>query len=123
MEFLPISVRTDLTNDFVPGVAPPLSERKRYSTSVDYKAHYYANHRAFFIIFALFIPVDILDSLLKGIPHFLSLGPIYFLSGVLYFAGLITAAATRNERYHELYVIFFLIQTIIVSFLIFQTLV
>src|SRR2546423_12398750 len=26
---------------------------------VDYKKHYYANHRAFFIIFALFSPVDI----------------------------------------------------------------
>ena len=92
-------------------------------TVIDYKAHYYANHRAFFILFALFIPVDIVDSLLKGVPHFLSLGPIYFLSGVLYFAGLITAAVTRNERYHEFYAIFFLIQTTIVSFLIFQTLV
>ena len=92
-------------------------------TIIDYKAHYYANHRAFFILFALFIPVDIVDSLLKGVPHFLSLGPIYFLSGVLYFAGLLTAAVTRNERYHEFYAIFFLIQTTIVSFLIFQTLV
>ena len=91
-------------------------------TVIDYKAHYYANHRAFFILFALFIPVDIVDSLLKGVPHFLSLGPIYFLSGVLYFAGLITAAVTRNQRYHEFYAIFFLIQTTIVSFLIFQTL-
>jgi len=92
-------------------------------TVIDYKAHYYANHRAFFILFALFIPVDIVDSLLKGVPHFLSLGPIYFLSGVLYFAGLITAAVTRNQRYHEFYAIFFLIQTTIGSFLIFQTLV
>ena len=92
-------------------------------TIIDYKTHYYANHRAFFILFALFVPVDIVDSLLKGVPHFLSLGPIYFLSGVLYFAGLITAAVTRDERYHEFYVIFFLIQTTIVSFLIFQTLV
>jgi hypothetical protein len=92
-------------------------------TIIDYKAHYYANHRAFFILFALFIPVDIVDSLLKGVPHLLSLGPIYFLSGALYFAGLITAAATRNEHYHEFYAIFFLIQTTIVSFLIFQTLV
>jgi hypothetical protein len=92
-------------------------------TIIDYKAHYYANHRAFFILFALFIPVDIVDSLLKGVPHLLSLGPIYFLSGVLYFTGLLTAAVTRNERYHEFYAIFFLIQTTIVSFLIFKTLV
>src|SRR5436309_12666562 len=91
--------------------------------AIDYKTHYYANHRAFFILFALFTPVDILDSLLKGIPHFLGLGPIYFISNTLYFVGLTTAAITRNERYHEFYAVFFLAQTIVMSFLIFQTLV
>jgi hypothetical protein len=91
--------------------------------SIDYKTHYYANHRAFFILFALFTPVDIADSLLKGIPHFLGLGPIYFVSNLLYFVGLTTAAITRNKRYHELYAVFFLAQTIVISFLIFQTLV
>jgi len=91
--------------------------------AIDYKMHYYANHRAFFILFGLFTPVDIVDSLLKGVPHFLALGPVYFASGVLYFAGLVTAAITRNERYHEFYAVFFLVQTIVISFLIFQTLV
>jgi hypothetical protein len=42
---------------------------------VDYKKHYYANHRAFFILFTLFVPVDILDTLLKGIPPFSRAGP------------------------------------------------
>ena len=91
--------------------------------AIDYKTHYYANHRAFFILFGLFTPVDIADSLLKGVPHFLALGPVYFASGLLYFAGLVTAAITRNERYHEFYSIFFLVQTIVISFLIFQVLV
>src|SRR5207249_1469131 len=91
--------------------------------AIDYKTHYYANHRAFFILFALFTRVDISDSLLKGIPHFLGLGPIYFLRNTLYFAGLTTAAITRNERYHEFYAVFFLVQTIVMRFLIFQTLV
>jgi hypothetical protein len=91
--------------------------------AIDFKTHYYANHRAFFILFALFTPVDIVDSLLKGIPHFLALGPIYFISNLLYFAGLATAAITRNERYHEFYAVFFLVQTIVISFLIFQILV
>src|SRR5438105_409000 len=45
---------------------------------VDYKKHFYANHRAFFAIFALFTPVDCVDSLFKGISHFLELGPQYF---------------------------------------------
>ncbi len=91
--------------------------------AIDYKTHYYSNHRAFFILFALFTPVDIADSLLKGVPHFLALGPIYFISNSLYFVGLTTAAITRNERYHEFYAVFFLVQTIVISFLIFQTLV
>jgi hypothetical protein len=91
--------------------------------AIDYKTHYYANHRAFFILFGLFTPVDIVDSLLKGVPHFLALGPAYFASGLLYFAGLVAAAITRNERYHEFYAIFFLVQTIAISFFIFQVLV
>jgi hypothetical protein len=90
---------------------------------VDYKKHYYANHRAFFILFALFTPVDIFDSLLKGIPHFLELGPQYLVSNALFFAGLVTAAITRNERYHQFFAIFFLVQTIVISFLLFHTLI
>jgi hypothetical protein len=91
--------------------------------SIDYKTHYYANHRAFFVLFSLFTPVDIVDSLLKGIPHFLQLGPTYIISNSLYFLGLTTAAITRNERYHQFYSVFFLIQTIVMSFAIFHTLV
>jgi hypothetical protein len=91
--------------------------------AVDYKTHYYANHRAFFILFALFTPVDVVDSLLKGTRHFLELGPQYTASAVLYFAGLVAAAITRNERYHQFYAVFFLVQTVVISFVIFHTLV
>ena len=55
----------------------------------------YANHRAFFALFSLFTPVDIVDSLLKGTSHFLE--SQYTVSAILYFAGLVTAAITRNE--------------------------
>ena len=48
--------------------------------AIDYETHYYANHRAFFILFALYPPVDMVDSVLKGIPHILHLGPQYFVS-------------------------------------------
>ena len=91
--------------------------------SVDYKTHYYANHRAFFAIFSMFTIVDIADTLLKGIPHFLALGKPYAISSMLYFTGMVTAAITQNERYHQFYAIFFLVQTIVVSFVLFQTLV
>jgi hypothetical protein len=91
--------------------------------SVNYKTHFYANHRAFFIILALYGPVDVFDSLLKGVPHFLALGPSYMISMTLFLTGVTTAAITRNERYHQFYAVFFLAQTVVVSFAIFRTLV
>jgi hypothetical protein len=90
---------------------------------VDYKRHFYANHRAFFSIFSMFTLVDVADTLLKGIPHFLELGPKYVISQVLYFAGLATAAITRNEHYREVFAIVFLLQTVAASFVLFQTLI
>ena len=97
MDVLPVCFCAHLANPFVFGVTLIVSAGKRRRSSIDYKTHYYANHRAFFILFGLFTPVDIVDSLLKGVPHFLALGPAYFASGVLYFAGLMTAAITRNS--------------------------
>jgi hypothetical protein len=66
--------------------------------------------------------VDIVDSLLKGIPHFLELGPRYIVSSSLYFVGQAIAAITRNERYHQFFAIFYLFQTVIISFALFHTL-
>jgi hypothetical protein len=34
-----------------------------------------------------------------------------------------TAAITRNERYHKFYAVFFLVQTVVISFVLFRTLV
>jgi hypothetical protein len=91
--------------------------------SVDYKTHYYANHRAFFIIFGLYGPVDVVDTLLKGVPHFLEQGPPYVVSTTVFIVGMTIAAITKNERYHQFYALFFLVQTIVISFVLFQTLV
>jgi hypothetical protein len=91
--------------------------------SIDYKTHFYANHRAFFILLCMFTVVDIFDSLLKGIPHFLALGPQYFVSSSVYFVGEAIAAITQNERYHQCFAIFYLIQTIVISFALIHTLV
>jgi hypothetical protein len=61
--------------------------------------------------------------LLKGISHLVALGPVYFISSILFFAGLVIAAITRNERYHQSYVIFFLAQTNLIGFNLFRTLI
>lgn len=122
MDLFSFRIRPDLANPIVSGVAPAFPREADLDSAIDYKTHYYANRRAFFIVFALFAPVDIVDSLLKGIPHFLDLGPQYIIINLLYFAGLLTAAITRNERYHRFYAVFFFVQTIVNSFLLFQTL-
>ena len=67
--------------------------------------------------------VDFVDTLLKGISHLVALGPLYFISSILFFAGLVIAAITRNERYHQCYAIFFLAQTTLISFNLFRTLI
>jgi hypothetical protein len=54
--------------------------------SVDYKTHYYSSHRAFFVLFALYSPVDFLDTLSRGISHLVELGPLYLISSILFFA-------------------------------------
>ena len=90
---------------------------------VNYKTHYYSNHRVFFVLFAVFSPVDFVDTLLEGISHLVALGPLYFISSILFFAGLVIAAITRNERYHQYYAIFFLAQTTLISFNLFRTLI
>jgi hypothetical protein len=90
--------------------------------SINYKAHFYANHRAFFVLMALFAPVDVVDSLLKGVAHFLELGIPYLVMVLLSLIGLTTAACTRNERFHQFYAIFFFLQTLINSFALFLTL-
>jgi hypothetical protein len=59
----------------------------------------------------------------KGIPHFVALGPLYFVSGIIFFAGLVTAAVTRNEWFHQFYAVVFLIQTAVISFAVFRTLI
>jgi hypothetical protein len=112
-----------LADHLVPGLDCSFPRESALDQFVDYKVHYYANHRAFFILFSCFTPVDFADSLLKGIPHFLALGPQYFVSGIIFFAGLLIAAITRNERFHQFYAIFFFSQTAVISFLVFRTLV
>jgi hypothetical protein len=88
----------------------------------DYKTHFYANHRALFTIFALFIPVDIVDTLLKGIPHFVAQGPQYIAACILLSSTSVTGAITRNEGYHKFFALYCLCHIVWISFSIFRTL-
>lgn len=88
----------------------------------DYKTHFYANHRAFFTVFAFFVPVDVVDTLLKGIPHFVAQGPQYVVSSIILFSTTAAGAITRNETYHKLFAIYCLCHIVWISFAIFHTL-
>jgi hypothetical protein len=88
----------------------------------DYRKHFYANHRRFFLLLSLFVPVDVVDTLLKGVPHFAAQGPQYIVSSLVFFSLLLTAAWTRNERFHKFFAIYFLCQTVVISFAVFHTL-
>jgi len=89
---------------------------------LNYKTHFYANHRAFFIIMVLYAPADLADTLLKGVHHFFDLGPQYVILWLLYSTGLTVAAITRNEHYHQFYSLFFFAQEVTFSFVLFRTL-
>ncbi len=91
--------------------------------SIDYRTHFYANHRAFFILLTLFAPVDVVDTLMKGISHFLAQGPQYIVSTILLLIFCSAAAISRNQRYHSFFAIYFLCHTIVISFAIFHTLI
>jgi hypothetical protein len=88
----------------------------------DYKTHYYANHRAFFTVFVFFVPVDVVDTLLKGIPHFVAQGPQYVAASIILFSTTAAGAITRNETYHKLFAIYCLCHIVWISFAIFHTL-
>lgn len=79
----------------------------------DLKAHYYANHRWFFMLAALLPPLDALDTYLKGWDHFVAQGVIYPISMLLLFGLNLTAAFTRNERFHAFYAVFFMVYLLV----------
>jgi hypothetical protein len=80
---------------------------------VDFKQHFYLNHRWFFVLAALLPLIDAVDTLLKGREHFAAQGPFYVLTILLLFGLNVTAAWTKRERFHEAFSIFFLIYLLI----------
>lgn len=76
--------------------------------ATDFKAHFYANHRWFFLLGALLPPVDAVDTLLKGREHFMAQGPLYVVTLSLIFTLNLIASRTSSEGYHRFFALFFL---------------
>jgi hypothetical protein len=64
---------------------------------LDVHAMYYKNHRLIFGLLAFYPLVDLLDTRLKGVEHFNSLGPGYPTSSAA-MAALCAVAALTNSR-------------------------
>ena len=88
-------------------VPEPISE------GLDFKQHYFANHRVFFALAALLPPIDLTDTLLKGWAHFQAQGIVYPISLAVWFGLMVVAAATRREIYHAVFSMFFFVYLLI----------
>jgi len=77
--------------------------------NIDFKKHFYEDHRWFFTLAALLPPLDFLDTILKGVPHLIAQGPIYLVTIVLITVLSIVALLTKNQTYHKFFAVFFLV--------------
>lgn len=68
--------------------------------AVDMKQYFYGIHSRFFVVLALYPVIDLVDTLLKGVEHLLSLGPIYLFVILTTAAAALVASKTRSERIH-----------------------
>lgn len=80
-----------------------------FKETMDFKENYFEDSRWFFALAALLPLLDLLDTVLKGIPHLIAQGPIYLLTIPLISALSITAMSTKSEAYHKFFAVFFLL--------------
>jgi hypothetical protein len=73
-----------------------------------WRQHYYANNRKVFVLFGLTFAIDLVDTLLKGLAYFWSLGPLYYGSMLMHIVLCGVAATTKSPRYHGAFAVFYL---------------
>ncbi len=77
---------------------------------VDFRAHFERNRKWFFVVFAVFVPVDLVDSFLEesaGSTGYFSEMYFLFMGGSL--VGAIVAARKRSGLYHGLFGLIWLV--------------
>ena len=75
----------------------------------NWRDHFYNHRRGFFLLIASNFAIDLIDTLLKGWERFLSLGPLYYGTMVMFIVLASIAAFTRSARYHSGFAVFYLI--------------
>jgi hypothetical protein len=77
-----------------------------------FKGYFYSRKGWFFGLGLASIAVDVVDTLLKGVDHFRSLGLTYPIAMTVLAALFLTAMRTRSERYHGALAIFAIVYLI-----------
>ena len=70
-----------------------------------YKQYFYSRRSWFFGLIAIYLLIDLVDTLLKGPAHFASFGLEYPIATISFTVLSIVAGLTRNERFHEVYAV------------------
>jgi hypothetical protein len=71
-----------------------------------YEDYFYSRRAWFFGVGLAADLADIVDTLAKGVGHFLALGPLYLIGQVVLITLFVTALRTRNERFHAVFAIY-----------------
>jgi len=75
----------------------------------DWETYFFDHHREIFLLQAAVFPIDVVDTLLKGMAHFRAQGPIYLAAMCLWFVLCLVAATTKRKAFHGFFAIFFMI--------------
>jgi hypothetical protein len=71
-----------------------------------FKNYFYYRRRWIFSLLSLLFLLDIGDTLIKGVPYFEALGPVYaFRTGSLLILSLL-AIRIENQRFHAVFAVF-----------------
>jgi cell division protein FtsW (lipid II flippase) len=82
-------------------------------TVADWQKYYFENHRDIFLLYAAVFPIDLVDTLLKGVGHFREQGPLYLVTMVMWFVLLLVAAFTERKRYHAFLAVLFTVYNLL----------
>jgi hypothetical protein len=86
-----------------------IPDQEEQQSIATWETYFFDNRRRIFLLLAVVFPLDLIDTLLKGIAHFRAQGPFYMATMVLLTALTMVAAFTKRKTYHACFAVFFLV--------------
>ncbi|SRR5581483_572961 len=75
----------------------------------DWRVYFFDHNREIFLLLAVLFPIDLIDTLLKGVEHFRAQGLLYPATMATWFVLSLIAAFTKNRRFHATFAIVFML--------------